>query len=398
MLMLLLLVPVLQVLLLHIYYPKPIKKIIILEKDGVGQGATGYTTAFLTQAIDSDYSQLISDFGKATSKKILESHGAAIDIIEHIVKTEKIDCEFVRCSNYNYANTDDEFESLKEEEQALKSLKANVALKKEGKLGIKQSGFLEYKNQAKFHPTKYVSSLAKIVTDKGVKIFDHSEVLEISEDNDKNPIVKTTEYQITTKKVVIGTHNPFNKPVRIHFKKGQYTTYVYEVHFPKDTLAEGLYEDQMSPYHYFRIDKCKTYDRMIIGGEDHRQDIPVDPEKSFQALSDYLISIVPNFNFQIKRQWTGPIVEPIDGLAFIGPHSNHPNQLYATGFSGTGMTYGTIAAKIIADLITGHKNKWLKLYDIQRIPTLKQLARKGLDYSEELIGGAIKNTLSYSSK
>jgi glycine/D-amino acid oxidase-like deaminating enzyme len=51
--------------------------------------------------------------------------------------------------------------------------------------------------------------------------------------------------------------------------------------------------------------------------------------------------------------WSGQIMEPIDGLAFIGPNPmNFSNILIATGDSGMGMTHGTIAAlaaKIIGE-------------------------------------------------
>uniref|UniRef100_A0ACD5H3C9 FAD-dependent oxidoreductase n=1 Tax=Desertifilum tharense IPPAS B-1220 TaxID=1781255 RepID=A0ACD5H3C9_9CYAN len=45
------------------------------------------------------------------------------------------------------------------------------------------------------------------------------------------------------------------------------------------------------------------------------------------------------------------LYEPIDGLPFIG-QSPINSQLYlATGFSGNGMTFGTLAAMLIADQI-----------------------------------------------
>lgn len=39
----------------------------------------------------------------------------------------------------------------------------------------------------------------------------------------------------------------------------------------------------------------------------------------------------------------------------------------ATGFSGNGMTYGTIAGMLLTDLIQGRNNAWTSLYDPSRV-------------------------------
>jgi glycine/D-amino acid oxidase-like deaminating enzyme len=41
----------------------------------------------------------------------------------------------------------------------------------------------------------------------------------------------------------------------------------------------------------------------------------------------------------------------------------------ATGFSGTGMTWGTLSAMILSDLILGRQNPYAALYDATRVPT-----------------------------
>ena len=61
-------------------------------------------------------------------------------------------------------------------------------------------------------------------------------------------------------------------------------------------------------------------------------------------------------------------MEPIDGLAFIGRNpGDQANVFIATGDSGTGMTYGTIAGLLLTDLILGKANPWIDLYDPARI-------------------------------
>lgn len=71
---------------------------------------------------------------------------------------------------------------------------------------------------------------------------------------------------------------------------------------------------------------------------------------------------------EILCEWSGQIMESIDGLAFIGPNpGDDPNIYIATGDSGMGMTHGTIAGILLCDLIRGRENVWAALYDPSRL-------------------------------
>ena len=369
-------------------------KVVLIDKGKLCFGATGVTTAFLTEEIDTDVRDLIKAYGKDNSKSIRESHARAIDWIESTVRKEKINCEFTRCSNFYFALDEDGKEELIEEVKAGKSIGIKNVFK-ESNLGFKNKGYLQLDRQGKFHPLKYLSSLVKISKKKGIEFFENTEAKSI-EKLGNGFFVKTPKAKIFTKNIIVATYVPFDK--RLHFKKGTYTSYVLEAKIPKGIIKEGIYEDYFDPYHYFRIDPEGKKDRIIIGGEDHRSDIPVKESRNFMALEDYLKNLIPGIKYEIVRKWKGPITEPVDGLAFIG-QVNKENIFYTTGFSGNGMTYGTIAARIITSKILGKRDKkiqrFAKVYDARRIPTLKQLAIKSLDYTRELINGAVKNTFKY---
>ena len=60
-------------------------------------------------------------------------------------------------------------------------------------------------------------------------------------------------------------------------------------------------------------------------------------------------------------------MEPLDGLAIIGPNPGKDKNIYiATGDSGNGITHGTIAGIILHDLILGKDNPWAELYNPNR--------------------------------
>ncbi len=364
------------------------KRVVILEKDKLLKGATGSTTAMITSSIDTDTPDLIEMFGKKEAKLILESHEDAIDLLEKIVKTEKIDCEFKRVPNHLYANDRKEFKILEEEQTALKSLDMGGSLSKTLDLGFKHAGVLTLKKQAKYHPVKFLTGLLPVLEGLGVEIYEHTEVTNI---DGENPVIVTANgYTVTSDWSITATYHPFDNPKEVFLKKGMYVTYMLELEVPKGKYPEGLYEDQENPYHYFRVDAGKGArgkDRVIFGGEDHRKEVTIS-NKSMKALKEYAEELFGK-KYSVVRQWRGFIEEPSDGLALIGEYD--PHRLLATAFSGTGMTYSAIAAQLLHDIILGKSNPYRNIYNPGRMPTMTQLWKKGRDYGEEFFRGAAAN-------
>lgn len=353
------------------------KKVVLVEKDFIGAGATGLTTAMLTQYIDVDIANLIELYGINTTRQIWTSGGSAINIIKKIVAKEKIACDYSECDYEIWANNQKQTKELAEEYQAFKKINipSNLVNSK-----------LKFGHQAKFHPIKYLNVLSTVAVTKGAKILSQTPVLEI-----KNNQVITPKGTVSAKYVLSATHAPFGQPAALFFKKAVYKTYMICADISAGRLSEGLYQDLAEPYHYFRVDKLGTKFRIVVGGEDHRSQIPVSEAKSFAALEKYLKSIVTGY--EITHKWAGPIIENMDGLPYIGPLKHNRHIYYATGFSGNGITYGTLAAQMFTDYVMGKSNDYQNLYQANRLPTLAQLKYKLKSYTEIFINGAVKNTL-----
>jgi glycine/D-amino acid oxidase-like deaminating enzyme len=367
--------------------------VAVIEKDTVGGGATMLTTAFLTEDIDTDLADLKSMFGGKRARLIWESHQAAIDLLEEIAKEESIDCDFKRVPAYIFANDGPEFKSLEKDFRTSQELGLTTILQGKtgnGTLPFENAGYLKMPNQGKFHPLKFLNGVAISAEAAGAKIYERTEATKISYTK-TGAVVQTPKGKIKAKDVLLATYYPLGNPWATFLKKGMYVSYVLEVEVPSNIFEEALYLDMGNPYHYFRVDKGENKDRLIVGGEDHRKEIKMNPRKNYQALRKYLTKIMGGKPYRINKYWTGPILEPSDGLALIGRTKEH--ELVATAFSGNGMTYSMIAAELITDIILKKRNPWQKLYDPRRIPTAKQLASKALDYGEELVKGAIKNSI-----
>jgi len=157
-----------------------------------------------------------------------------------------------------------------------------------------------------------------------------------------------------------------NDWVTIHTKQAAYRTYVIGLTVPSRTLPKALYWDTPDPYHYVRLQELPEHDVLIVGGEDHKTGQADDAEARFQRLEEWTRERFPAAG-EVAFQWSGQVMEPTDGLAFIGRNPGNNNTYVVTGDSGNGMTHGTIAGMLLSDLILGRLNPWEQLYDPSRV-------------------------------
>lgn len=368
-------------------------KVVLLEKREIGSGATLATTAFITEVIDTPYHQISSIFSPGVARAVHASKQKAIEEIESVIEEEKIECEFRRCSNYVYAATAKQFHELKEESKTYRRHQWPATFHETSlELGFPHHGVLEIPNQGKFHPAKFLFALAAKAGERGAHFFEKSEVIDL-EGEAEDFLLTTRRGSVRSKHVVIATYKPFTNK-ETHLKKAMYKSYVCEAEIPKGVFPEGIYEDCSNPYYYFRVDRGKSHDRLIVGGEDHKDIFGKSlDKKSLEALGDFVEKLMEGRRYWVVDKWSGPILEPTDGLPLIGQIA--PGQYVASAFSGNGMTYSMISALLIKDLIEGNKNDWVKAYDPKRsILRPKRLGSKAKDYLEEFIQGALKNMLS----
>lgn len=340
-------------------------KVTVLEKDELASGESSRTTAHLVNVLDDRFYRLISDHGEPGAKLAAESHNEAISLVEKIVKEENIDCEFTRLTGYLFAEPERPKDELDKEIKAMK--KAGLHPKKINKAPI--SSFdtgpcIQVKNQAKFHPTRYFAGLAEAIQKMGGNIFTKSNVVKIA--GGDYPYVQTDQhYSVKCKHLIVATNTPINDMVMIHVAQAAYRTYVITAKIPKGVVADGLYWDTGRPYHYIRIDerdKSDNYDLITIGGEDHKTGQDGSATSHFNALEAWARERFPITDVLYK--WSGQIIEPNDGLAYIGRNPwDYKNTYIVSGDSGNGMTHGTLGGMIITDIIFNQKNPWIELYD-----------------------------------
>jgi len=306
----------------------------------------------------------------------VQSHAAAIDRIESIVRSERIDCDFERVDAFLFLAEGGDEEFLDDELAALhRAGMASTQKVQQGPLPfLRNKPCLHYRNQGQFHPLKYLRALIAAIARQGGWIFPHSHVDGI--EGEAPARAKVGPYLVTAESIVVATNSPVNDLVEIHTKQAGYMTYVVGARIPRNSVPHALFWDTEDPYHYVRVHPGLDNDSdvLIVGGEDHKTGQAHDTTERHARLEAWARLRFPMME-QIEYTWAGQVMETIDGLGFIGRNPLDEDNVYiATGDSGMGMTHGTIAGMLLTDLILGRENPWAKLYDPSR-KTLRALPR-----------------------
>lgn len=347
------------------------KSVIVLDDGPIGGGMTARTTAHLTNALDDRFFELERLFGEKGARLAAQSHTAAISRVEDIVAKERIDCEFERVDGYLFIPPDGKLKILEDELPAAhRAGLLNVRRLERAPLESFDTGpCLHFPRQAQFHPLKYLTGLAQAIKREGGRIFTGTHADEIEGGADAR-ITTASGYSVAAGAIVVATNTPVNDRVAIHTKQAPYTTYVIGIRVPKRSIPSILLwdapADLWDPYHYIRIESVGDYDVLIVGGEDHKTGQQHDGSQRWGKLEQWTRNRFPMAE-GIEFRWSGQVMEPFDGLAFIGRNPlDADNVFIATGDSGMGMTHGTIAGMLLIDLILERGNPWTELYDPSR--------------------------------
>lgn len=357
------------------------KSVIVIDDGPIGGGETGRTTAHLSNAVDDRYFEIEHFHGEAGSRLAAESHTAAIDRIEAIVTAEKIDCAFTRLDGYLFMPPGKSPELLDRELAAAhRAGLSGVTRLERAPLEFFDTGpCLQFPRQGQFNPLEYLHGLARAIRRDRGRIYTSAHATKI-EGGRTARVEMSNGHAIVADAVVVATNSPVNDRVAIHTKQAAYRTYVIGAEVPAGAVPMGLWWDGFwdtdEPYHYVRLQRDPRSapgapdgtdrDILIVGGEDHKTGQADDAEERYARLESWARGCFPMIK-EVAFKWSGQVMEPIDGLAFIGRNPMDESNVYVvTGDSGIGMTHGTIAGMLISDLILGRDNSWARLYDPSR--------------------------------
>lgn len=351
--------------------------VVVLDSQQIGYGVSGLNSGHLTtMLLDMKYKHIIASFGEDATRAVALGLSNAIDLIEHLSVDYRIDCDFKRLPGYLYTEKTSEVQVLQDAYEGAETagLQVNRTFNVPLPFPVEEAVYVA--NQAGFHPLKYVQGLARVFQQNGGRIHEFSKVVSIgNEGHDGGIPVKTDAACVTARDVVLATHTPIGFRPGIQTRLEAYRSYVIGFR-TDDAVGDALFWDTEEPYHYIRSVQDEHGPLLILGGADHRTGEKRDTERCFQQLENYAVE---RFNIKsVDYRWSAQMYNPADGLPYIGKMSG---VYVATGYSGEGLAFGTLAAQLIHDEVVGRHNNCAEILTPNRT---KPLAAAGSFLAENV--------------
>jgi glycine/D-amino acid oxidase-like deaminating enzyme/nitrite reductase/ring-hydroxylating ferredoxin subunit len=361
------------------------RQVIVVDDGPIGGGETGRTTAHLSDALDDRYAVLERLHGTEGARLAAESHRAAIDLIEQVCREESIACDFAWLDGYLFPAADSGDDDLEQELEAAR--RAGVAVEwaddpPYAPFGVTRG--LRFARQGRFHPLRFLEGLAARIEQGGGRIHTGTRVtgvtggLPVRIETERGQVIRASA-------CVVATNSPITDYVVTHAKQAPYRTFAIAARVPSGSVPDALYWEHADPYVYIRLQQDVEHDWVIVGGEDYKTGQKEDDTARLDRLEQWTRRAFPMVE-GVDYRWSGQVLEPSDGLAYIGPNPDGSPHVYLiTGDSGHGMTHGTVGAVLLSDLILGRDNPWSTLYDPKRVSlrSARELARENLNVAAQ---------------
>jgi len=346
------------------------KKCLLAEAHNIGFGTTGGTTAHINTLLDTPYTTIAKNFGGKDAQLVATGCRQAIELIKYNISAFKIDCEFEDHTAYLFAQDEEQDEELAAIVEATRKAGIHMDFSNDIPVNIPFTKAAIAREQASFHPIKYLYAIARAFEDAGGVIMQQCRVTNIKKDEPLT--VVTSKGNIRAADLVYATHIPPGVNL-LHFRCAPYRSYAMAVSLQDENYPNELAYDMYDPYHYYRTQVIDGKKYLVFGGEDHKTAHEQNARMCFDKLEAYLRKY---YNVkEVAFKWSSQYFEPTDGLPYIGHLPGHPeHQFVATGFGGNGMTLGTLSALILRDMLLNVEHPLEETVDPNRIKPIAGFA------------------------
>ena len=328
--------------------------VCLVEKNKLCEGVTSRTTGKLTYLQENIYSKLVNFHGIEKSKLYLDSQKDAIKLVKGIIDANKIDCNLEKVSSYVFDEKDDK--NLVKEINLLNNFGVDLKLSDVFPNGENINNSFFASDTYVFHPLKYLCKLTDICVDRGIKFYEDTKIISIDEE-DEVYVCKTDNNIIRAKYVVIAVHYPyFLFPFLMPFKSYLEKSYIEAFKVNKNYKFSAINISKPIISTRYHEDNGEIYQLYLTNS--HNYCVKNNEEGNFEELKKW-------WNNDPDYLWSNKDIITNDLLPYIG-RLKESNILIGTGYNTWGMTNGSLAGKIISDIILDRKNRYIELFNPHR--------------------------------
>jgi glycine/D-amino acid oxidase-like deaminating enzyme len=358
----------------------PSLRVVVLESDVVGYGASGRAAGFVTTIMGTGLRTTAMRFGKEKARQAHDFGARAVRHLTELVEKQGIDCDYEKTGELVVATNPAQVDRLQSgiglaEKLGIEGLRWLDAreLREEVNSPLYMGAMWE-EGCALVNPAKLARGLKDLAEGAGAEIYEHTPV----EAAHLKPRIRLESPQgsVAAQKVVFATNAYTRRFPRLHSKAFPMFTHI--------VLTEPLSQEQMAPIgwqhrqgigdarnliHYYRL---TPDNRLLMGGEGvvyyygGRVDSDQHPP-TFDRLERTIAETFPALaDAAITHRWGGPVSVPADFFPAMGYLGGDRRVIYSLGCVGQGVALTNMAGQVLRDLVREEETELTDLFFVNR--------------------------------
>ncbi|NWA68241.1 NAD(P)/FAD-dependent oxidoreductase [Pseudomonas reactans] len=336
--------------------------VILLEARRIGWGASGRNGGQLIRGIGHDVSGFAKYVGEEGVRYLERAGIDSVALVGERIRAHSIDCD-LRWGFCELANTPAQFAAFKGEQAHLAELGYTHETRLVGPQDMRQivgsavyAGGLVDMGSGHLHPLNLVLGEAQLAESLGVRIFEHTEVLELNHGDTVQ--VRCAGGTVRADHLVLACNAHLEElEPRLSGKVLPAGSYIIATEPLSEDVANQLIPqnlalcDQKVGLDYYRLSADR---RLLFGGACHYSGR--DPVDIAAYMQPKMLKVFPQLaHTAIEFQWGGKIGITANRFPQVGRLKHYPNVFYAQGYSGHGLNVTHWCAKLLAEGIhAGH--------------------------------------------
>ncbi|WP_069999369.1 NAD(P)/FAD-dependent oxidoreductase [Cellulosilyticum sp. I15G10I2] len=346
---------------------------VLLEKSRIAFGSTSITTTLLQYELDSSLRDLEQYTPLENSLKAYKLGLKALDEIDAFINEQGNNCDYEKKDTLLYTSKKEEIAEVEEEYNLRKthgfSAEFLTASSNPFSFDLK-AGLYAMDGGAQLDPYKYTHQLLDVSSQKGLQVFENTEVVKVNYLDHGVEVETTYGYKVKGKIIIVATG--YNTQLFTKRNFGVKTT-TFNIATKPVTSFGGwpgrvLIRDNSSTYHYFRT---TADNRILAGGEDisfvpgiFNEDAALEKYELLEARIKTMFPLIKDIEAEYK--YCGAFASTQDNLGFLGKDPKNDKLWYCLGYGANGILFAILGGMMLSKLYLGTFDENLKLFKLDR--------------------------------
>lgn len=335
------------------------RDVAVIDRHAPARGSTAASTALILWEIDTPLVELESRIGFETAAQVYRQSHAAVSALAALTAALAIPCDLRPVPSLYLSGNRLDPAQLQDEHRIRRRAGLPGDYLPAGALPVQcglstAAAALQSPGGFELDPVRLTRGLMQCAIRRGVKLLTPLRAVEYEFGAESVTVHCDNGLVLRAGQLVLATGYELPPFVRATARHSVLSTWAMATPPQPERRLPAIIWEAADPYLYLR----STADgRLVIGGEDAEvadadaRDA-LAPAKT-ATLQQRLAGLLPGADTRIATAWSGRFGMTADGLPLIGPVPDYPRCFAAYGYGGNGITFGMMAAELLAGLLAG---------------------------------------------